>query len=163
MNNDKNELSINVPTIDKQIDLTKKLDVYFNEVELAKKAVLESVFSQKQQNENSLTHWFAAYLTNHLGYTESNIIKEYKIENARIDLLLVYNDKITFSPIAIVEFMVNTDDNDLALKNVREYQKQFRNPSIPCFLFNGFDLFVLQAYGWQKISIIDFPQIDKLK
>jgi hypothetical protein len=67
------------------------------------------------------------------------------------------------SPIAIVEFMVNTDDNDLALKNVREYQKQFRNPSIPCFLFNGIDLFVLQSYGWQKISIIDFPKIGKLK
>ena len=96
MNNGKNNLSINLPTIDKQIELTKKLDIYFNEVELAKKAVLESVFNQKLQNENSLSQWFVGYLTNHLGYTESNILKEYKIENARIDLLLVDNHKIAF-------------------------------------------------------------------
>jgi len=163
MNNGKNNLSINLPTIDKQIELTKKLDIYFNEVELAKKAVLESVFNQKLQNENSLSQWFVGYLTNHLGYTESNILKEYKIENARIDLLLVDNHKIAFSPIAIVEFLNHLEDSDLALKYVHEYQNQLSNPNIPCFLFNGIDLFVLQSYGWQKISITDFPKIDKLK
>ena len=161
MNNDKNELSINLPTIDKQIELTKKLDVYFYEVELAKKAVLESVFNHTPQNENSLSRWFVGYLINHLGYTEPNIIKEYKIENARIDLLLVDNHKIAFSPIAIVEFINHSDNSDLALK--QEYQNHLSNPNIPCFLFNGIDLFVLQSYGWQKISIIDFPKIDKLK
>jgi hypothetical protein len=59
--------------------------------------------------------------------------------------------------------MVIAGDNNLALKNVREYQNQFSNPNIPSFLFNGIDLFVLLSYGWQKISIIDFPKIDKLK
>lgn len=33
------DLSINLPTIDKEILLSKKLDIYFNEVEQAKKVV----------------------------------------------------------------------------------------------------------------------------
>jgi hypothetical protein len=155
--------NINFPSIEDQRVIAHKLDIYFNEVELEKKAVLESALNQTTQNENSLSYWFVGYLINHLDYTESNIIKEYKIENSRIDLLLVDNDKIAFSPIAIVEFMVIADDNNLALKNIREYQNQFSNPNIPCFLFNGIDLFVLQSYGWQKISIIDFPKIEQLK
>lgn len=163
MNNGKNDIQINFPSIEDQRVIANKLDIYFNEVELAKKAVLESVFNQNQQNENSFFKWFEGYLINHLGYTESNILKEYKIENAIIDLLLVDNHKVAFSPIAIVEFINHSDDSDLTLKHVLEYQNHLNNPNIPCFLFNGIDLFVLQSYGWQKISIIDFPQIDKLK
>jgi hypothetical protein len=158
-----NGFNINFPSIEHQRVITNRLDIYFNKVELEKKAVLESVLNQTTQNENSLSHWFVGYLINQLDYPESSFIKEYKIENARIDLLLVDNDKIAFSPIAIVEFMEIAGDNNLALKNVREYQNQFSNPNIPSFLFNGIDLFVLQSYGWQKISIIDFPKIDKLK
>jgi len=163
MNNGKNDIQINFPSIEEQRVIANKLDIYINEVELEKKAVLESALNQTTQNENSLSHWFVGYLINHLDYTESNIIKEYKIENARIDLLLVDNEKIAFSPIAIVEFVEIAGDNNLALKNVREYQNQFNNSNIPSFLFNGIDLFVLLSYGWQKISTIDFPKIDKLK
>ena len=76
---------------------------------------------------------------------------------------MVDNDKTSFSPIAIIEFINNKDNNSIARKNVLKYLSQLSNPNIPFFLFNGIELFVLQSYGWQKISIIDFPQIDKLK
>jgi hypothetical protein len=154
---------INLPSVEEQRDIANRLETYNKQVELEKKLILESVFNRTTQNENSFFKWFEGYLINHLGYTESNILKDYKIENARIDLLLVDNHKIAFSPIAIVEFINHSDDSDLALKHVLEYQNHLNNPNIPCFLFNGIELFVLQSYGWQKISIIDFPQIDKLK
>lgn len=158
-----NDIQINLPLIEEQRAIANRLETYNNDIELEKKLVLESVFNQTHQNENSLSQWFFGYLINQLGYSESNIIKEYKIENASIDLLLVDNDKIAFSPIAIVEFINHSDDSDLALKHVLEYQNQLSYPNIPCFLFNGIDLFVLQSYGWQKISILDFPKSDKLK
>ena len=154
---------INLPSVEEQRDIANRLETYNKQVELEKKLILESVFNRTTQNENSLSQWFEGYLINHIGYSESHILKEYKIENAIIDLLLVDNDKIAFSPIAIIEFIDNKDNNSIARKNVLKYLSQLSNPNIPFFLFNGIELFVLQSYGWQKISIIDFPQIDKLK
>lgn len=148
-----NDIQINLPLIEEQRTITNRLETYYNDIELEKKLVLESIFNQTHQNENSLSQWFFGYLINQLGYTESNIIKEYKIENASIDLLLVDNDKIAFSPIAIVEFINHSDDSDWALKHVLEYQNQLSYPNIPCFLFNGIDLFVCFTIIWMAKNI----------
>jgi hypothetical protein len=85
MSLNKNDIKITLPSIEVQRVIANRLETYNKEIELEKNLVLESVFSQNAQNENSLSHWFVGYLINHLDYTESNIIKEYKIENARID------------------------------------------------------------------------------
>ncbi len=37
-----------------------------------------------------------------------------------------------------------------------------KNPNIPAFLVHGQNVYVLQNYGWQKIDLIDFPNLEKL-
>ncbi len=163
MSIEKNDIKINLPSIEEQKSIAEKLDIYNQEIELARKAVMESVLNQVPQDEKSISIFFSKFLQTKLGYPESNLINGYKIENSTIDLLIADNTKINISPLAIVEFKTGVGGYDQFINGFMDFRNHFNQQTLPCFLFNGIELFVLQSYGWQKISITDFPKIDKLK
>jgi hypothetical protein len=116
------------------------------------------------KNEKDVQAEFINFLITNLDFKSENLVIEKKIENSTIDLLIVDNTKINISQLAIVEFksheiIVGQD----TISQMNKYRNLLNNQTIPCFLFNGIELFVLQSYGWQKISITDFPKIDQLK
>ena len=163
MSIEKNDIKINLPSIEEQKAIAKKLDIYNQEIELARSVVMEAVLNHVPQDEKRISNFFIEFLKTKLDYSESNLIKGYKIENSTIDLLIVNNAKINISPLAIVEFKTGVVGFDLSINQFMEFRNLFSTKNLPCFLFNGIELFVLQSYGWQKISITDFPKIDQLK
>jgi hypothetical protein len=164
MNSVKNGIKINLPSIEEQKTIAEKLDIYNHEIELARKWVLNNLINDKMKNEKDVQAEFINFLITNLDFKSENLVVEKKIENSTIDLLIVDNTEINISQLAIVEFksheiIVGQD----TVSQMNKYRNLLNNQTIPCFLFNGIELFVLQSYGWQKISITDFPKIDQLK
>lgn len=164
MSYEKNDIKIKLPSIEVQKSIADKLDIYNQEIELARKWFLNNLINDKMKNEKDIQTEFINFLINNLDFKSENIVIEKKIESSIIDLLIVDNTNINISLLAIVEFkshdiIIGQD----TISQMNKYRNLLNNQTIPCFLFNGVDLFVLQSYGWQKISIIDFPKIDKLK
>jgi hypothetical protein len=149
--------------IEEQKIIADRLDIYIKEIELAKIVVLESILNHVPQDEKRISNFFIEFLKTKLDYSESNLIKGYKIENSSIDLLIADHTKINISPFAIVEFKTGVEVFKQNIQRLKDFRNYFNQETLPCFLFNGIELFVLQSYGWQKISIVDFPKIDKLK
>jgi hypothetical protein len=164
MNSVKNGIKIDLPSIEEQKTIAEKLDIYNQEIELARKWVLNNLINDKMKNEKDVQAEFINFLITNLDFKSENIVLEKKIENSKIDLLIVDNNKINVSSLAIVEFksheIILGQDT---ISQMNKYRNLLNNQTIPCFLFNGIELFVLQSYGWQKISITDFPKIDQLK
>jgi|LakMenE18May11ns_1017448.scaffolds.fasta_scaffold9679264_2 hypothetical protein len=164
MSIEKNDIKIKLPSIEEQKTITEKLDIYNQEIELARKWVLNNLINDKMKNEKDVQAEFINFLITNLDFKSENIVLEKKIENSKIDLLIVDNNKIKVSSLAIVEFksheIILGQDT---ISQMNKYRNLLNNQTIPCFLFNGIELFVLQSYGWQKISITDFPKIDQLK
>lgn len=163
MSIEKKDIKINLPSIEEQKAIAKKLDIYNQEIELARNVVMESILNHVPQDEKRISNFFIEFLKTKLDYSESNLIKWYKIENSSIDLLIADHTKINISPLAIVEFKTGVEVFKQNIQRLRDFRNYFNQQTLPCFLFNGIELFVLQSYGWQKISIVDFPKIDKLK
>ena len=155
---------INLPSIEEQKSIAEKLDIYNQEIELARNWFLNNIINDNMKNEKGVQAEFINFLITNLGYKSENLVIEKKIESSIIDLLIVINENGTISPKAIVEFKSHeiTIGHE-TIYQMNKYRSLLNSQSIPCFLFNGIELFVLQSYGWQKISIIDFPKIDKLK
>ena len=163
MGTNKNDLKIQLPSIGEQKSIANKLDIYNQQIELETKVVMESILNQVPQDERSISNFFIKFLQTNLDYPESNLINGYKTENSKIDLLIADNTKINISPLAVVEFKTRDVGFDQSINRFLDFRNLFTRKNLPCFLFNGIELFVLQSYGLQKISIIDFPKIDKLK
>jgi len=164
MSFEKNDIKISLPSIEEQKSITEKLDIYNQEIELSRKWFLKNLINDNMKNEKDVQNEFINFLINNLDFKSENLVIEKKIENSTIDLLIVDNTKTNISQLAIVEFksheiIVGQD----TISQMNKYRNLLNNQTIPCFLFNGIELFVLQSYGWQKISITDFPKIDQLK
>ncbi len=163
MSIEKNDIKIKLPSIEEQKTITEKLDIYNQEIELARKDVIESVLNHVPQDEKRISNFFIEFLQTKLGYSESKLIKGYKIENSSIDLLIADHTKINISPLAIVEFKTGVVGFKQNIQRLKDFRNHFNLQTLPCFLFNGIELFVLQSYGWQKILIVDFPKIEQFK
>ena len=164
MSIEKKDIKINLPSIEEQKAIAEKLDIYNQQNELARKWVLNNLINGKMKNEKDIQVEFINFLITNLDFKSENLVIEKKIGNSTIDLLIFDNTKINVSSLAIVEFksheiIIGQD----TISQMNKYRDLLNNQNIPCFIFNGIELFVLQSYGWQKISITDFPKIDQLK
>jgi hypothetical protein len=164
MSIENNDIKINLPSIEEQKSIAEKLDIYNQEIELSRKWFLNNLINDNMKNEKGIQTEFINFLINNLDFKSENIVIEKKIESSIIDLLIVDNTKINISLLAIVEFksheiIIGQD----TISQMNKYRDLLNNQNIPCFIFNGIELFVLQSYGWQKISMTDFPKIDQLK
>lgn len=113
--------------------------------------------------ETEIVQWFTNYLIQKLGYSDANLISEKRIDKIVIDLLLIDNTSLEFNPIAIIEFKeAGATINDV-LFQIKKMTEVLKKPNIPAFLVHGQNVYVLQTYGWQKIDLIDFPNLEKLK
>ena len=164
MNSGRNDIKLNLPSVEEQKLLIDKLDIYSQEIELVRKWVLSNLINNNMKNEKSVQIEFINFLIDNLDFKSENLVIEKKVENSVIDLMIVDNENGAISPIAIVEFKSHEIIiGEETIYQINKYRNLLNNQSLPCFLFNGIELFVLESYGWQKISIIDFPRIQKLK
>ena len=110
--------------------------------------------------EQEVRHQFLSYLKSKLNYPDNNLVLEKRIGQKVIDLLIQDNSKT----LALVEFKCNGTDLDGAESQVRDYLDLIENDSCPLFLVAGNDnIYILQGYGWQQISIDNFPTIETFK
>ena len=110
--------------------------------------------------EQEIRHQFISYLKSKLNYQDNNLVLEKRIGAKVIDLLIQDNSKT----LALVEFKGNEPDLDGAESQVRDYLALVENDSCPAFLVTGNDyIYTLLSYGWQQISIDNFPTIETLK
>jgi hypothetical protein len=114
-------------------------------------------------NEQEIRNKFIEYLKNNLGYTQENLLIEKRIDNKIIDLLIIDPASIEISYKALVEFKSITGDRDSAEAQVIKYKELLGINNLPCFLVYSEEIYVLQTYGWQLISLQDFPNLEKLK
>jgi hypothetical protein len=111
-------------------------------------------------NEQEVKHQFLSYLKSKLNYQDNNLVLEKRIGQKVIDLLIQDNSKT----LALVEFKDNASYLDGAEGQVRDYLALVENANCPAFLVAGNDyIYTLLSYGWQQISIDNFPTIETLK
>jgi hypothetical protein len=111
-------------------------------------------------NEQEVRHQFLSYLKSKLNYQDNNLVLEKKIGQKVIDLLIQDNSKA----LALVEFKGNVSDLDGVESQVRDYLALIENVNCPAFLVAGNEyIYTLLSYGWQQISIDNFPTIETLK
>lgn len=111
-------------------------------------------------NEQEVRHQFISYLKSKLNYQDNNLVLEKRIGAKVIDLLIQDNSKT----LALVEFKGNVSDLDGAESQVRDYLDLIENANCPAFLVAGNDyIYTLLSYGWQQISIDNFPSLNILR
>ncbi len=106
---------------------------------------------------------FVDYLKSNLGYDDSSFIVEKRISEFIIDLIIFDSKTLDINPIAIIEFKKQSFDINGSLHQIKKYLQVINIPNLPAFLVEKDGVFVLQAYGWQKIDIKDFPSFQKIK
>lgn len=112
--------------------------------------------------EIEIVQRFRNYLIQNLGYSDTNLVIEKRIDNIIVDLLIIDNTSLDFKPIAIIEFKEEHATIDSTLSQIKKMAEVLKNPNIPAFLVHGQNVYVLQSYGLQKIDLIDFPNLEKL-
>jgi hypothetical protein len=122
MSIEKKDIKINLPSIEEQKAIAEKLDIYNNDIELARKVVIESVLNHVPQDEKRISNFFTEFLQTKLGYSESNLINGYKIENSSIDLLIADHTKINIFPLAIVEFKTGAEDFGQNIQRLKDFR-----------------------------------------
>jgi hypothetical protein len=110
-------------------------------------------------SEHEVVQQFKSYLKNNLNYQENNFELEKRIGGKVIDLLIQNNSKT----LALVEFKSSVADLNGSEIQVKSYLNLIENINTPAFLVAGNEnIYVLQSYGWQQISISNFPTLEKL-